>query len=109
MPAALQAVPPHLRPSRMQYSPHDQSLTPNYDVHGVLASVGLEDAGALVPPPGDPERTSASGRVDRVYLAHELASVAARYEQQDTRNSEHPALLLTLNGAPTARETLPQG
>ena len=108
MPAALQAAPPHLRPSRMRYSPQDGNLTPNYDVDDVLACVGMEDAVALVPAPSDPEGTSANGRVDRIYLARDLARVAARYVQQDTRDSEHPALLLTLNGIPAAGGTLPQ-
>lgn len=102
LPAALQAVPPHLRPSRMRYSPHDQSLTPNYDVHDVLASVGMNDAAAIAPAPGDLEGTSASGRADRIYLARDLAGVAVRYAQQDTRDSGHPALLLTFNGTPAA-------
>ena len=39
MPAALEAAPLHLRPSRMRYSPQRQTLTPNYDVHDVLTSV----------------------------------------------------------------------
>lgn len=108
VPAALPAVPPHLRPSRMRYSPHDQSLTPNYDVHDVLASVGMDDAAAIAPAPGDPEGTSASDRVDRIYLARELAGMEVRYLQQDTRDSEHPALLLTLNGVPAAGGGLSQ-
>jgi len=44
MPATLGTAPHHLRPSRMRYSPQDGNLTPNYDVHDVLASVELEDA-----------------------------------------------------------------
>jgi hypothetical protein len=105
MPAALEAVPPHLRPSRMRYSPQDSNLTPNYDVHDVLACVGMED---VVPAPDDPEGTSATGRVDRIYLARDLAGVEVRCVQQDTRDSGHPALLLTLNGAPATGGVLSQ-
>ena len=37
--------------------------------------------------------------VDRIYLTRDLAAVAAGYVQQETRNSEHQALMLTLDGA----------
>jgi hypothetical protein len=50
MPAALEGAPLYLRPSRMRYSPQDQNLTPNYDVHDVLAGVGMEDAAAVRTP-----------------------------------------------------------
>jgi len=98
MPAALEAAPLHLRPSRMRYSPRDQTLTPNYDVHDVLTSVSMDDAATVAPMSGDPEGTSVSGRVDRIYLARDLAGAATRYVQQEVPDSEHRAVMLTLDG-----------
>jgi hypothetical protein len=65
MPAALEAAPLHLRPSRMRYSAQDRTLTPNYDVHDVLACVGMGgrrrlDACARRSRRGRPQRTSGS-------------------------------------------------
>ena len=68
----------------MRYTPQDRTLSPNYDVHDVLASVGLHDAAAVLAPgrrdPHDlaPAGTSRGGRVDRVYLTGELAGAASR-------------------------------
>ena len=73
-----------LRPSRMRYSPQDQNLTPNYDVHDVLAGVGMEDA-AAVRTPGLSDRDglpSPDARVNRIYLTRDLAGAATRYGQQ---------------------------
>lgn len=110
---ALDLAPPHLRPARMRYAPHDQTLTPNYDVHDVLASVGLEDAAALASGPGGspgpgPAGTGSSGRADRLYLTWDLADAAAGYTWQDTGDSEHQALLFTLDGLRAARAIPPQ-
>jgi hypothetical protein len=97
MPAALEAAPFRLRPSRMRYSAQDRTLTPNYDVHDVLACVGMEDAVGFAPEPSDPRETSPSGQVDRIYLTRDLAGAAVRYVQQDMPGSEQRALMLTLN------------
>lgn len=105
---ALAHQPPHLRPPRMRYTPHDQTVTPNYDVHDVLASVGMEDAAAFLPPgqrqPADLTATGTGngGRIDRLYLTFDLTQAAARYIQQDTGGSDHHALMLTLNTARAA-------
>ena len=109
IPAALDSAPLHLRPSRMRYSPQDRTLTPNYDVHDVLASVGMEEAGAaLASARGDPDDepsggTSINGRLDRIYLTRELIGSAVGYVQRDMRNSEHRALMLTLDGVAATR------
>jgi hypothetical protein len=98
IPAALDSAPLHLRPSRMRYSPQDRTRTPNYDVYDVLACVGMEDAvTALAPAPHDvaSAETGLIGRVDRIYLTRDLADAAAGY----VRDSEHQALMLTLDGA----------
>ena len=113
IPSALDFAPLHLRPPRMRYSPQDRTLTPNYDVHDVLACVGMEDAVAvLASARSDPDdlasaRTSVNGRADRIYLTRDLAGAAAGYMQQDMRASEHQALMLTLDGATAARATPP--
>jgi hypothetical protein len=58
----------------MRYTPQDQTLGPNYDVHDVLASVGLHDAVAVVAPGTRGPHgltaagTSGAGRVNRIYL-----------------------------------------
>jgi hypothetical protein len=86
---------------------------PNYDVHDVLACVGMEDAVAvLASARSDPDDlasagTSVNGRVDRIYLTRDLVGAAAGYMQQDMRASEHQALMLTLDGATAARATPP--
>jgi len=111
---ALAAQPPHLRPPRMRYTAHDQTVTPNYDVHDVLASVGMEDAAAFLQPgqrePADLTATGTGngGRIDRLYLTFELTEAAARYIQQDTGGSDHHALMLTLDTA-RAATALPWG
>jgi hypothetical protein len=102
IPAALDSAPLHLRPSRMRYSPQDETLTPNYDVHDVLACVGMEDVvTALAPTPHDvaSAETGVIGRADRIYLTRDLAGAAAGYVRNDVRDSEHQALMLTLEGA----------
>jgi hypothetical protein len=112
-PAALDFAPPHLRPSRMRYTPQDRTLTPNYDVHDVLASVGLEDVFAVLSPgerePYDltPGGTESVGLVDRIYLTQDLTEAAARYARQDIGDSDHPALTLTLDGTSAARAIPP--
>jgi hypothetical protein len=113
-PAALDFAPLHLRPSRMRYTPQDRTLTPNYDVHDVLASVGLEDVFAVLTPgqrePDDlmPGGTRSGGRVDRFYLTRDLTDAAARFARQDIGDSEHQALILTLDG-PSAARAIPPG
>jgi hypothetical protein len=88
-PAALDVAPLHLRPARMCYSPQDRMLTPNYEVHDVLASIGMDDVAAVLPPgqrePDDltPAGTGDGGRADRIYLTRDLAGTAARYARQD--------------------------
>ena len=112
--ATLEVAPPHLRPARMRYTPQDRSLRPNYDVHDVLASVGLHDADAVMAPgqrdPHDvtPAGTSRGGRVDRVYLTGELAGAASRHDQQDIGDADHQALMLTLDGPRAARVIPPE-
>jgi hypothetical protein len=108
IPAALDSAPLHLRPPRMRYSPQDHTLTPNYDVHDALASVGMEDAAAvLASAPGDPDVISVHGRVDRIYLTRDLVAAAAGCVRQDMRDSEHQALMLTLDGAMAGRANPP--
>ena len=99
-PAAVDSVPRYARPSRLRYSPRDQALTLNYDVHDALACVGMADAAAIQGGPG--ELTSADtdiGRMDRIYLTRELAGAAARHTQQDTPDGEHQALMISLDAA----------
>jgi hypothetical protein len=106
--AALDSVPLHVRPSRMRYSPSEQALTPNYDVHDVLACAGMADAVTVqgLTRSGPGELASADtgiGQVDRIYLTRDLAGAAARYVQQDMPDAEHQALMITLDGAVAAR------
>ena len=114
VPAALDCAPLYLRPPRMRYSSQDRTLTPNYDVHDVLACVGMQDAVDILPSAlSDPGNltsagTSVNGRVDRIYLTRDLAGAAARYVRQDMRDSEHQSLMLTLDGAMAARATPPE-
>jgi hypothetical protein len=88
-------------------------VVPNYDVHDVLASVGLEDAAALLASghrePADltPTGIHGGGRADRIYLTWELAGAAARYLQRDTGGSDHHAVMLALDGARAARAIPP--
>jgi hypothetical protein len=60
----------------MRYSPQDENLTPNYDVHDVLAGVGMEDAAAVrTPEPNDRDGLpSPDARVNRIYLTRDLAA-----------------------------------
>jgi hypothetical protein len=107
--AMLEAAPLHLRPARMRYTPQDQALSPNYDVHDVLASVGLHDAVTVMAPgQRDPHdvtaaMTSRGGRVDRIYLTRELAAAASRHDQRDSENGDRRLLMLTLDGSRAAR------
>jgi len=109
---ALDLAPLHLRPARMRYTPRDRTLTPNYDVT-TLASIGLEDAAVQTPGqhhPSDlgPAGTSSGGRVDRIYLTWDLIDAAVRYARQDMGDSEHQALMVTLDGLRAARTIPPQ-
>ena len=109
---ALDLAPLHLRPARMRYTPRDRTLTPNYDVT-TLASIGLEDAAVQTPGqhhPSDlgPAGTSSGGRVDRIYLTGDLIDAAVRYARQDMGDSEHQALMVTLDGLRAARTIPPQ-
>jgi hypothetical protein len=111
--AALEVTPRHLRPARMRYTPQDRTLSPNYDVHDVLASVGLEDAAVVAPGQRDPHDvtpagTSSNGRVDRIYLTRELVGAASRHSQQDIGDSDHQALMLVLDGPRAARAIPPE-
>jgi hypothetical protein len=107
--AALEVAPSHLRPARMRYTPQDRTLSANYDVHDVLASVGLHDAAIVAAarqqdPDDLPQAgTSRGGRVDRVYLTGELADTASRHDQQDIGDGGRRALMLTLDGYRAAR------
>ncbi len=103
--AGLDAVPLHLRPSRTRYSPQDRTLTPNYEVHDVLACVGMQDAAAVLAPAlSDPDdRAPAAAQAVRIYLMRNLAGTATRYERPGPRDSGHRSLLLTLDGAAAAR------
>jgi hypothetical protein len=86
----------------------------NRAVHDVLASVGLEDAVAVMAPgqrdPHDftPGGTSSNGRVDRIYLTRELAGAASRHSQQDIGDGDHQALMLVLDGPSAARAIPPE-
>jgi hypothetical protein len=108
--AALEVAPRHLRPARMRYTPQDRTLSVNYDVHDVLASVGLEDTAAVVAPwqRDPPTGISSNGRVDRIYLTRELADAASRHDQQDIGDGDHQALMLTLDGPRAARAIPPE-
>jgi hypothetical protein len=113
-PTTLEFTPLHLRPSRIRYTAQDRTLAPNYDVHDMLASVGVEDVFGVLTPgqrgPDDltPGGTSSGGRVDRIYLTQDLADAATRYARQDIGDSDHQAVMLTLNG-PSAARTVPLG
>lgn len=85
IPAALDFASLYVRPSRTRYSPSNMTLTPNYDVHDVLASVGMEDAVTIpAPTPGrlTSQGTSVNGRIDRIYLTRGLIGAVGRYEQR---------------------------
>lgn len=105
-PAALDLLPLALRPSRMRYSPQDRTLTPNYAVHDVLASVGMEDAAAILASGthdlADLAPAGNGARADRIYLARDLVAAAARYVRQDIGDPGHQALMLTLDGSGAA-------
>jgi len=112
-PTSLDSAPLHLRPSRMRFSPQDRTLTSNYDVHDVLTCVGMVDVvTVLASAPHDvaSAETSVIGRVDRIYLTRNLADPAAGYVQKDLRDSEHRAIMLTLDQAkaPPEEMTKPQ-
>jgi hypothetical protein len=98
----------------MRYTPQDRTLSPNYDVHGVLASVGLEDVAAVVAPGqrdphhDTPTGISSNGRADRIYLTRELADAASRHDQQDIGDNDHQALMLALDGPSAARAIPPE-
>jgi endonuclease/exonuclease/phosphatase family metal-dependent hydrolase len=110
----LKWAPRHLRPPRMRYTPDLGTVAPNYDVHDVMASVGLEDAAAILTPgqrdPADltPTRSYGGGRVDRIYVTWELADAVARYLQRDTGGSDRQATMLALDGLKAAR-AIPSG
>jgi hypothetical protein len=93
---------------RMGLTPADLLSAP------MVASVGLEDAAAVVAPGqrdphhGTPAGTGSNGRVDRVYLTRELADAASRHDQQDIGDSDHQALMLTLDGPRAARAVPPE-
>jgi endonuclease/exonuclease/phosphatase family metal-dependent hydrolase len=98
--AMLQSQPPHLRPSRMRRTP-DGQLAANYDVHDTLASIGMLDAAAFLPPglrdPSELAPTAPSGgRIDRCYVTRELGPAVSGYIQRDTGGSDHHALMVTL-------------
>jgi hypothetical protein len=113
-PGQLAAQPPHLRPARMRTSP-DGELTANTDVHEALASVGLIDVAAALPPeqrsPRDltPTGITGGGRPDRAYATPELwhAGVIGSYEQRDGGGSDHHLFMLTLSLAKLAATAAP--
>jgi len=49
LPAALEAMPPHLRPPRMRHRLDDGAWEPNYDVGDCLTGIGLTDLAADLP------------------------------------------------------------
>jgi hypothetical protein len=104
MPGTLEAMPLHLRPSRTRYSPRDRSLAPNYDVHDVLAGVGMEDAAAArIPTQSDGVgQPSADIQLNRIYLIRDLVGAVVRYVHQDTRDSGRRAMMLTLDASAAA-------
>jgi endonuclease/exonuclease/phosphatase family metal-dependent hydrolase len=93
------SMPVRVRPARIRYGPH--GMKPNYDVHYVLAAVGLEDAATLLrpgqrqPPDLTPSGT-AGGRVDRVLLTRELAPDLTSYRQVRTGASDRDSIVITL-------------
>jgi hypothetical protein len=111
-PAVLASLPVHLRPARM-LTGAGGCLQPDYRVHQALASVGLCDAAAKLPPAArtPPELTATGvtggGRVDRIYLSRALVPALKCYQQADTGGSDHQALLLTLDVAAAAGVTPP--
>lgn len=102
-PEALEQLPAHLRPVRLRLAADGQPLAPDHQVHAALASAGLADAAAELPPgrrtpPGlTPTGRAGGGRVDRVYVTRTLVPALASYEQAATGGSDHQALLLTLS------------
>ena len=115
----LEIVPPQARHLGPVTIDRDASGTgchlaweqPNYDVHDVLTSIGMEDA-VLTSVPSDQAdltsaRVSVHGRIDGIYLMRDLVAAAAGYVHQEMRNSEHQALMLTLDGATVGRPRPP--
>jgi endonuclease/exonuclease/phosphatase family metal-dependent hydrolase len=113
-PDVLAGLPPHLRPARMHARP-GQPLTPNYDVHETLTSVGLADAGAgLDPACRDPAvlaptGVNGGGRVDRFYVTQELRESGAvlGYAQKDGGGSDHLMIMITLGLRELAQAAAP--
>jgi len=106
-PSGLNTVSLPLRPLRMRYDPQNRTLTPNYDVHDVLTSIGMEEAVALLHSrKGDLEDLTPDGtvwRTDRIYMTKDIAGAATRYISQDIGDSDHQAQMLILDGLTAAR------
>jgi endonuclease/exonuclease/phosphatase family metal-dependent hydrolase len=102
-PQVLEQIPVHLRPARMHLATDGRPAGPDYRVHAALASVGLADAAAELPPARrtppalTPTGITAGARVDRFYLTCSLLGALAAYEQAATGGSDHQALLLSLD------------
>jgi endonuclease/exonuclease/phosphatase family metal-dependent hydrolase len=110
MPDQLAAMPARVRPARMRSGPH--GLEANYDVHYVLAAVGLEDAAAFLArdqrqPPDLTPSGAAGGRVDRVLLTRGLAPAISSYKQIRTGASDHDSLVVTIDVARAAHAASP--
>jgi endonuclease/exonuclease/phosphatase family metal-dependent hydrolase len=111
-PEVLEQIPVHLRPARMHLATDGQPEGPDYRVHAALASVGLADAAAELPPGRrTPPELTATGitpgaRVDRVYVSSALVLAVECYEQAATGGSDHQALLVTLS-THTAKAAVP--
>jgi endonuclease/exonuclease/phosphatase family metal-dependent hydrolase len=112
-PAVLQELPLHLRPARLRPALDGGPPLPDHRVHAALASVGLTDAAAELPParrtPPGLTATGAQGRarVDRIYVTSSLVPALTAYEQAATGGSDHQALLLTLGTAAAAAAVPP--
>jgi endonuclease/exonuclease/phosphatase family metal-dependent hydrolase len=112
-PEVLEELPPHLRPARLRPSVDGEALAPDHRVHAALASVGLADAAAELPPgrrtpPGlTPTGAQGRARVDRVYVTSSLVPALERYEQAATGGSDHQALLLTFDTHAAATAAAP--
>jgi endonuclease/exonuclease/phosphatase family metal-dependent hydrolase len=107
-PQALAGLPAHLRPARLRPASDGEPLAADYRAHTALASAGLTDAAAELPPtcrtPPElaPTGITGAGRVDRVYVTSALVPALARCEQAATGGSDHQALLLALDTAAAA-------
>jgi endonuclease/exonuclease/phosphatase family metal-dependent hydrolase len=111
-PEELEAMPEHLRPPRMRgIRGLDGSirLVPNYAIDHELATIGLVDVAARLPPgkrgPAQLSGTTAhggEGRPDQFRASKEVADAVVWHETADTGASDHKALLMVMDACAVA-------